>query len=257
MISYMAPLRLSALAGASALVLTLAMPVMAGQSNASSMSSTVNGPQVLDAGQGYRLDPARKTAGEREQQMATGGGSGGGGGGGDGDGGGGHSGDGGTGTGTGSNPTNGTPSGTDTPGGSVDGAASNTGGTSSPGTACSEPGRTAMGSAGACRNGSSGMAGQGGTAGSVGTAQIDRVRIQDLPPSLQEAARSRMDRQQTQSELVKTTILNRLAMTGSDYTLDSARKDGSNYVLFVTNPSGQQATMLYETTSGNLREVQM
>ncbi len=86
---------------------------------------------------------------------------------------------------------------------------------------------------------------------------MDRVRIEDLPPSLQEAARSRMDRQQMQSELVKTTIVNRLAMTGSDYTLDSARKDGSNYVLFVTDRSGQQATMLYETTSGNLREVRM
>jgi hypothetical protein len=107
-------------------------------------------------------------------------------------------------------------------------------------------------------SGSGSMSGQGmSSAGTAGNLQIDKVRIQDLPPSLQQAVRSRMDRQQTPSELVETTILNRLALMGSDYKLNSARKDGSNYVLFVTNPSGQQATMLYETSSGNLREVQM
>jgi hypothetical protein len=44
---------------------------------------------------------------------------------------------------------------------------------------------------------------------------------------------------------------------GSEYKLNSAQQVGGNYVLRVSNPDGQQATLLYETNSGSLREVQM
>lgn len=87
--------------------------------------------------------------------------------------------------------------------------------------------------------------------------KVERVRVQDLSPDLQAAVNSRMDRQQNASELVETTILNRLALMGSEFKLDSAQQVGNNYVLRVSNPGGQQATLLYETNSDTLREVQM
>lgn len=223
MTSLKTPLRWSVLAGASVLALGLAAPVMADDLKNTS-GSTVNVPQNPDVGGGYRPDPNRKTVGELEREIAQG---------------------------------NTAPQ---RAGDMNKIGETRTGQPVQKGTPLpSGPGRpmgdaTSPGSGTHHATGSTGMSGSTGTAGNL---QIEKVRIEDLPPSLQQAVRSRMDRQQTPSELVETTILNRLALMGSDYKLNSARKDGSNYVLFVTNPSGQQATMLYETTSGNLREVQM
>jgi hypothetical protein len=228
MTSFKTPLRWGVLAGASVLALGLAAPVMANQLQ-SSPGSTVSVPQTPDVGGGYRPDPTRKTVGEMERDIAEG-----------------------------------KYQGTTAP--QRAGDMNKTGETSTgqpmhKGTSVpSGPGRP-MGDAtspGSGMSGSAGtMSGAGTSAGTAGNLQIEKVRIEDLPPSLQQAVRGRMDRQQTPSELVETTILNRLALMGSDYKLNSARRDGSNYVLFVTNPNGQQATMLYETSSGNLREVQM
>jgi hypothetical protein len=245
MTSLKTPLRWSVLAGASVLALGLAAPVMANDLKSSS-GSTVNVPQSPDVGVGYRPDPNRKTVGEMEREIAQG-------------------------------STQGGTSAPQRAGDMNKVGESSSGQPIRQGTAVpSGPGRpmgdatspgsgnwnqTGTSASGSGMSGSSGsMSGQGMSSGSAGTAgnlQIERVRIEDLPPSLQQAVRSRMDRQQTPSELVETTILNRLALMGSDYKLNSARKEGSNYVLFVTNPNGQQATMLYETNSGNLREVQM
>ncbi|MGE0151067.1 MAG: hypothetical protein AB7R90_00510 [Reyranellaceae bacterium] len=223
------PLRYGVLAGASALALALAAPAMANELQ-STPGSTVSVPQNPDVGGGYRPDPTRKTVGEMERDVAEG-------------------------------------KYKDSTAPQSSGDMNRIGETTNDqpihrGTPLpSGPGRP-MGDATAPGSGTYGSTGagdgQGGAfPGSAANLQVDRVSIEELPPDLQAAVRSRMDRQQTPNELVETTILNRLALMGSEYRLDSAQKVGANYVLRISNPDGQQATMLFETQSGTLREVQM
>lgn len=240
MTSYKAPLGLSAVAGASLLALALAAPTMANELQ-SSPGSTVYVPQNPDVGGGYRPDPTRKTVGEMERDIAEG-----------------------------KYDSSNAPERT---GDMNKVGETGMGRPAQPGTPVTGgPGRP-MGDATAPGSGQYGARdsmGTGGTMGAAGSSgyhgafpdraanlQIERVNVNDLPPDLQAAVRSRMDRQQTPNELVETTILNRLALMGSEYKLDSAQKVGGNYVLRVSNPGGQQATMLYDTNSGALREVQM
>lgn len=86
---------------------------------------------------------------------------------------------------------------------------------------------------------------------------IDTVRYDQLSPQVQAAIKGRTGPEQKISELIETTILNRLAVLGDGYTLDETRRAGPDYVLIVSNPDGQQATMLYVVDTDELREVQM
>jgi hypothetical protein len=230
MISYKAPLRIGVLAGASVLALVLAAPAMAGEMQHSS-GSTVNVPQAPDVGHGYRPDPTRKTVGELERDMLA------------------QANTSGTTPQTGAGSSQPAGAGTPMPSGSARPMGDST-----------SPGSGSYGNTGTVRP-MTGTTGSGGYSGafpnSAANLQVDRVNINDLPPDLQAAVRSRMDRQQTPAELVETTILNRLALMGSEYKLDSAQKVGANYVLRVSTPGGTQTTMLYETSSGTLRQVQM
>lgn len=86
---------------------------------------------------------------------------------------------------------------------------------------------------------------------------IDTVRYDQLSPQVQAAIEGRTGPEQKISELIETTILNRLAVLGDGYTLDETRRAGPDYVLIVSDPDGQQATMLYVVDTDELREVQM
>lgn len=100
---------------------------------------------------------------------------------------------------------------------------------------------------------------EGSTRGMEGASdlQIDTVRYDQLSPQVQAAVQGRMGADQKTSELIETTILNRLAVLGTGYTLDETRRAGPDYVLIVSDPDGQQATWLYEVDADALREVQM
>lgn len=230
MTSFKRPLRVGALAGASIMALTLAVPVMANDMRPATGNTTYV-PQNPDVGGGYRPDPTRKTVGEMERDIAEGK----------------YdrstapqsSGD--------MNKIGETQSGRPVQGGTpIDrGSARPMGDMNSPGS-------------GSYSSGASSTRGNSGAFPSeAADLKVERVRVQDLPPDLQAAVNTRMDRRQNASELVETTILNRLALMGSEFKLDSAQQVGNNYVLRVSNPDGQQATMLYETSSDTLREVQM
>ena len=229
MTSFKYPLRVAALAGASVLALTLSAPTFASDL-APSAGSTTTVPQNPDVGGGYRPDPTRKTVGEMEREIAEG-----------------------------------KYQGTTAPQRAGDMNKIGETGTGQPvqkGTPLPSGSARPMGDA--TSPGSGGPASASGSTGysgafpnSAANLQIDRVNINDLPADLQAAVKSRMDRQQTPNELVETTILNRLALMGSEYKLNSAQKVGANYVLRVSTPGGTQTTMLYETSSGTLRQVQM
>lgn len=230
MTSFKRPLRAGAIAGASILAMALAMPVMANELTPSS-GSTVNVPQNPDVGGGYRPDPTRKTVGEMERDIAEG-----------------------------------KYDSTTAP--QRAGDMNKTGETSTgapihQGTQLERGPGKPMGDMNAPNSGSynSGNASGSGYTGAfpnqAADLKVDRVRVQDLSPDLRAAVNGRMDPRQNASELVETTILNRLALMGSEYKLNSAQQVGGNYVLRVSNPDGQQATLLYETNSGSLREVQM
>lgn len=232
MTSFKRPLRIGALAGASILALTLAMPVMANDMSPASGNTTYV-PQSPDVGGGYRPDPTRKTVGEMERDIAEG----------------------------------------KYNGSTAPARAGDMNKLGETGTGQPVQSGTQFDSAPTSRpiSGQSGdMNRPANTTGNYGARdsngafpseaanlKVQSVRVQDLPPDLQAAVNSRMDRRQNASELVETTILNRLALMGSEFKLDSAQQVGNNYVLRVSSPSGQQATMLYETNSDTLREVQM
>jgi hypothetical protein len=229
MTSFKRPLRLGALAGASVLALALAAPVMANDL-APSTGSTTTVPQTPDVGGGYRPDPTRKTVGEMERDIAEGKYD------------------------RSTAPqssgdmnklgeaSSGQPVQSGTP--IERGPAKPMGDMNSPGSGNSSGASSSTGYNGAFPS-------------QAADLKVQRVRVQDLSPDLQAAVNSRMDRQQNPSELVETTILNRLALMGSEFKLDSAQQVGNNYVLRVSNPGGQEATLLYETNSDTLREVQM
>lgn len=229
MTSFKYPLRVAALAGASVLALTLSAPSMANDL-APSTGSTTTVPQTPDVGGGYRPDPTRKTVGEMERDIAEGkydkstapqrAGD--------------------------MNKIGETRSGQPVQYGTpIDrGPAKPMGDMNSPGSGNSSGAASSTGYSGAFPS-------------QAADLKVERVRVQDLSPDLQAAVNSRMDRRQNASELVETTILNRLALMGSEFKLDSAQQVGNNYVLRVSNPGGQQATLLYETNSDTLREVQM
>ena len=86
---------------------------------------------------------------------------------------------------------------------------------------------------------------------------VDSVRYDQLSPKVQAAIKGRTGPEQKISELIETTILNRLAVLGTGYTLDETRRAGPDYVLIVSDQDGQQATWLYEVDADALREVQM
>ncbi len=103
----------------------------------------------------------------------------------------------------------------------------------------------------------------GGASDSMRTTQgatdltIETVRYDQLSPQVQAAIDGRTGPDQKISELIETTILNRLAVLGDGYTLAETRRAGPDYVLIVSEPDGQQATMLYVVETDQLREVQM
>ncbi len=229
MTSFNYSLRVAALAGASVLALTLSAPTMANDP-APSTGNTTYVPQTPDVGGGYRPDPTRKTVGEMERDIAEGEYD------------------------RSTAPqrsgdmnkigetTSGVPVQQGTP---IDrGPARPMGDMNSPGSGNGSGAASSTGYKGAFPS-------------EAADLKVERVRVQDLSPDLQAAVNSRMDRRQNASELVETTILNRLALMGSEFKLDSAQQVGNNYVLRVSNPGGQQATLLYETKSDTLREVQM
>ncbi len=232
--SFTRPLRAGAIAGVSALAMALAMPAMANDLS-SSPGSTVTVPQNPDVGGGYRPDPTRKTVGEMERDLAEG-----------------------------------KYDSTTVPQRSGDMNSTGeraSGAPAQPGTPIERgPGQpmgdmNSPGSGGAYSGTATGTTTGSGYDGAFPTEaadlKVERVNIEDLSPDLRAAVSARMDRQQTTSELVETTILNRLALLGSEFKLDSAQQVGANYVLRVSNPDGQEATLLYETSSDTLREVQM
>lgn len=247
MTSFNRPLRLGALAGASVLALALAAPVMANDL-APRTGSTTTVPQTPDVGGGYRPDPTRKTVGEMERDIAEG-----------------------------KYDRSTAPErtgdqnkigetqtqqpvqpGTQTPTG---GAYRASGAATTPGVPPNENTGSMGANRGAMSDGTyqGGMSGQRGMSGQTGATNLEvgSVNINELPPNLQQAVRSRMGPQQKPNELVETTILNRLALMGSEYRVNNARKVGADYVIVVVNPDGRESTMLYETASGDLREVQM
>ena len=118
-----------------------------------------------------------------------------------------------------------------------------------------------VGSGGSISSGASAPAAtiEGSTRGMDGAADltVETVRFDQLSPQAQAAVQGRMGPDQRPSELIETTILNRLALLGTGYTLDETRRFGPDYVLIVSDPDGQQATLLYVVDSDQLREVQM
>lgn len=236
MFSFKHPLRAGVIAGASAVAMVLALPALANDL-APSAGSTVAVPQSPDVGEGYRPDPTRKTLGEMERDIAEG---------------------------KYDRKYDGATTVPQRSGDMNSLGERPSGAPAQPGTPVERGPGQPMGDATSPGSGLSGSGHSGSGSGYNGAfpteaadLKVERVQVQDLSPDLQAAIRSRMDRQQTPSELVETTILNRLALMGSEFKLDSAQQVGANYVLRVSNPDGQQATLLYETGSDTLREVQM
>lgn len=227
------PLRMGILAGASVLVLGLAAPAMANELH-NSTGSTVDVPQAPDLETTYRPDPNAKTLGELEREMAQ------------------------------ANAPQQSGQTMEQRAGDMNKLGETSAGqpvrqgTAVPAGSAQPMGdATSPGSGNYGASASTGMPHQGMTTSGAANLEVERVRVQELSPSLQAAIRDRMGPRQTPNELVETTILNRLALMGSEYTLSSSRKVGTDYVLVISTPDGKESTMVYEASSGNLREVQM